>query len=855
MHRRTFAAGPAAPRPAPPTRAGEAELEADAYAARVDEVIVAAHGQRLPAAAAAAAADSEPAPRRPLGPRGAAAAPAALASAQTRAAGLPAAGCAPSPPQPWQAPAAPTPEASRNVSSGAAEAAAASRDGRTVRVFVRLLYITTRPPAGVASADDARRPAPAPQLSSTFRDMSAERAAIFRSAVPRLQRALAPRGLFLVAVDLRWGITPEQAQGGEVVRLCLLEVLRSTHFVAFLKRRYGWHQDPSAPEDSLLARSLRRAEADFPFVARCRGQSVTELEIRLGALLQPEARRTPRLPRRTAAGPHAVQRLEALKEEVRRAGLAAPRPGYASPDELAAFLHDDLLAMIDRDFPPAARRSWLEEERAAHAAFAAARRRLYLPSPGAFADLDEYANGSGPELLLLSGPSGSGKSALLANWAAGWRARRPGDLLVEHFVGGTPASARVASLAQRLVEEGELVPRVSAWLAAAAAALPRGARLVLIVDAADQLVALRRPHALCRAPALDAAARAELIRSDLAAAGAPRLALARLQARGCSSPLFLTVLLEELKAGAVHETLEGRLAAGLACPDAPALCAAVYGRWEGLYGRETVRGALCAAACVRDGIAESELRAFLAADVRPRFGFHAGVGPQLTRGMLGQDEGGQHGAPAKWLPDVDFEGGGTGGTCASGSKPPRRATPLLWAEFFAAACASALVSRDGLLAFHHRAAREAAEAAYGLTAGGPARPRWHAALGAFFAAAGPSNRRAREAPWQLAIARAGDSDRLVEVLGEADVLRRLMADRRSWNDLVQLWGASCVDALAAGTLLRLAGRLKDAEPFLRRALDAAREAEAAAEAAGGLANLLADRGDFAAAEPLFQAPF
>jgi hypothetical protein len=50
-------------------------------------------------------------------------------------------------------------------------------------------------------------------LSSTFRDFGAERELLVRKVFPALRARLKERFVELVGVDLRWGITVEEAEG------------------------------------------------------------------------------------------------------------------------------------------------------------------------------------------------------------------------------------------------------------------------------------------------------------------------------------------------------------------------------------------------------------------------------------------------------------------------------------------------------------------------------------------------------------------------------------------------------------------------------------------------------------------
>ncbi len=48
-------------------------------------------------------------------------------------------------------------------------------------------------------------------VSSTFRDMHAERDVLIKSAFPALRKKLRPRAIELTEIDLRWGIDEAQA--------------------------------------------------------------------------------------------------------------------------------------------------------------------------------------------------------------------------------------------------------------------------------------------------------------------------------------------------------------------------------------------------------------------------------------------------------------------------------------------------------------------------------------------------------------------------------------------------------------------------------------------------------------------
>lgn len=107
-------------------------------------------------------------------------------------------------------------------------------------------------------------------ISSTFEDMQAERECFNNRIIPRLQRMCRDKGISFFAVDLRWGITQEDIQNNQLVRLCLEEVDKCRpFFMGIIGNRYGSSME--SPTESLLAR--------YPWLKEKSGASYTELEI------------------------------------------------------------------------------------------------------------------------------------------------------------------------------------------------------------------------------------------------------------------------------------------------------------------------------------------------------------------------------------------------------------------------------------------------------------------------------------------------------------------------------------------------------------------------------------------------
>ena len=120
-------------------------------------------------------------------------------------------------------------------------------------------------------------------LSSTFRDMEMERSALVK-LFKGLQVKAASRGATISLVDLRWGITEEDAKSGKVVEICLKEIVNSRpFFIGMVGDRYGWcpsYEDLSQTLNDSL--EYRWIEDDLNHHL-----SVTEIEMQFGVLRNP----------------------------------------------------------------------------------------------------------------------------------------------------------------------------------------------------------------------------------------------------------------------------------------------------------------------------------------------------------------------------------------------------------------------------------------------------------------------------------------------------------------------------------------------------------------------------------------
>jgi len=116
-------------------------------------------------------------------------------------------------------------------------------------------------------------------ISSTFRDMHAERDWLVKRVFPALRERLEKYRIHLIDIDLRWGVTEEEAEKDQVLDLCLSQIDECRpFFVGILGERYGWVPESFTEE----------AASKYGWVQHQTGKSVTELEILYGVLRNPE---------------------------------------------------------------------------------------------------------------------------------------------------------------------------------------------------------------------------------------------------------------------------------------------------------------------------------------------------------------------------------------------------------------------------------------------------------------------------------------------------------------------------------------------------------------------------------------
>jgi nephrocystin-3 len=721
-------------------------------------------------------------------------------------------------------------------------------------------------------------------ISSTFRDMQEDRDYLVKNVFPQLRKLCESRGVTWAEIDLRWGITDESAAEGKVLPICLEEIQKCRpYFIGLLGERYGWVPDTISPELLEKEEWLKEQFKDK--------KSVTELEILHGVLNNNDMEnhaffyfRDPKYVIEIEKSKQAdfistaadeISKLAQLKDKIRASGFPV-QENYPNPEKLGELILKHLTKVIDDVYPEGSQPSFLDREKLDHEAYARSRSQVYIGREENYERLNQHAAKNDRQPLVILGESGLGKSALLANWAIQYSKENPDVLIIQHFVGSSTYSTDWARMLRRIMGElkrnthiqddipsdnTELRDAFPVWLVNAAAQK----KIILIIDALNQLEDLdfapdlrwlpesthpnlrlflstlpgkslteieKRGWPTYAVQPLSVPEREKLI-ADFLNIYSRKLEDVRIKrianATQSANPLYLRVLLDELRIFGIYEELDQRINHYLTAKTPIELYKLVIERWEKDYGKD-----------------EYKNKTTLVADT-------------LTMVWSAR-----HGLSEAEMLDI----------LGSKEKPLARA---FWSPLFLS-MGDALVSKGGFLNFSHDYLKKAVEVKYlsGIEQQKQARLK----LAGYFDRLETGNRKADELPWLFKQAEAKDDLRRVlldielfyimrknneeELRGYWIWLGEEQTMGQPYLDTFKKWAADGIDegriglfANSMGIFLDHAALYKEAEQLYRIFLKSSEKSFGknhpdVATALNNLAILLKDTNRFSEAEPLYK---
>ena len=504
-------------------------------------------------------------------------------------------------------------------------------------------------------------------ISSTFRDMNAERDYLITKVFPRLKAEAAKRDVTIIPLDLRWGVTEEESKTGKVIEICLDEIRNSRpFFIGLVGNRYGW-----CPDESELKKNKRLAERYGWLLGDLQqGLSVTEIEMQYGVLRTKE-KINAHFFLKDGGKDDEPEKLSRLRESILN-NKRYPVYHYTKVDQLGEQVEQAFLKLLDELYPLEAL-SQLEKDRQAQRSFVMSRTEVYIPNKQHYAKLDKWLNGTEQE-LVVTGESGMGKSALIANWLMTHIDDQDRNFIF-HFIGNGGEDGNKDAILARLTREvraqynlptPEKETGDAKTICDQALAQINGQKpLVIVLDAVNQLQEANNQKELTWLPTLppnvrvlystlsedptmkvfkrlkypmfvleplDKKARKQLA-TDYLAYYSKHLTDEQIDriitAPVVENTLVLRTLLDELIGFGSHEELDNRIGMYLAAKDTEDFFRIVLERYETDFDKELIAQILALIGFSRRGMAEDELKTITKANTLQFSQFYCAIRQNL----------------------------------------------------------------------------------------------------------------------------------------------------------------------------------------------------------------------------------
>ncbi len=345
-------------------------------------------------------------------------------------------------------------------------------------------------------------------ISSTFRDMHAERDHLVRFIFPELKEKCRKNHVHLIDVDLRWGVTQADAQDGKALDICLDEIDSCRpYFLGLLAHRYGWV--PPGEVHSITAQEIYHGvlHNEIPkqvvdlrkiIDGKLEGRALTQEQINCLVscypwdadkgkyLLRDDASddeheiirvvfaqygvyqrdrsffffRSEHLTKKLAgaevedyfeADKATQDKLAALKQEIINESL--PFFEYEEIETFGVKVGETLWQRIEAelDEPIEEEKDWLEEEAEFHELFMADRTRRFVGRRDVLDRMHSFCEQHDePSVMIITGEPGCGKSALMGYFIEEIIHDHPDWLIITHFIGASPGSTNLRQTLRRL---------------------------------------------------------------------------------------------------------------------------------------------------------------------------------------------------------------------------------------------------------------------------------------------------------------------------------------------------------------------------------------------------------------------
>lgn len=251
-------------------------------------------------------------------------------------------------------------------------------------------------------------------ISSTFSDMNNEREYLMRHIFPKLRKNASKHDVTLTEIDLRWGITEDESKNGKVVELCLNEIDNCIpFFIGIIGHRYGW-----IPEITNISDSANMKDRyNWVYEDIESKLSVTEMEMQYGVIRRQEKTNAFFYIKDSELKFDEIdfpEKIEKFRETILNNGRY-PVSHYLSLEELGEAVEKDFQQLLNDLFPINQSNAHNNARRIQQANI----RQLcqcYVANDYYYKALESFLINPNSRYMAITGPSGIGKSSLLANW-------------------------------------------------------------------------------------------------------------------------------------------------------------------------------------------------------------------------------------------------------------------------------------------------------------------------------------------------------------------------------------------------------------------------------------------------------
>ncbi|XP_077996822.1 telomerase protein component 1-like [Glandiceps talaboti] len=316
-------------------------------------------------------------------------------------------------------------------------------------------------------------------ISSTFRDMHSERDLLTRFVFPELRARAKKHFINVYEVDLRWGVTEEEAKSNKSIEICLSEVSRCDFFIGILGERYGWIPDNYVAPDTEDYDWLK----DYPS-----HRSITELEMEHAGLGDPinavgkaffylrNNEFISSIPVKQkgnfeAESNASKDKITNLKERIRTSGLEVFNgypcdvtgesmdniPILGGLEDFGARVLNNLWNAIIKKFPDEdAVQDEISHDASLHEACLENHLQTFVGRKTVIKQSINAIETSKNGLVIITGTAGAGKSALMAALTKKCMEKKSlsdSQHVIPHFIGAVPGSTNIVAMLKRLCHE------------------------------------------------------------------------------------------------------------------------------------------------------------------------------------------------------------------------------------------------------------------------------------------------------------------------------------------------------------------------------------------------------------------